>query len=194
MVRVAASPPPTAASFALTFAGMTSAGPQTPPRPGATLAFYDAADFLYRRKRLRTVTVVGNTASVTCDMANTASDPDYVPAVGQPCCPWSDSLDTLVAPVLAHFESLGPGEQIATPFDAGLRQRRSPAPSDAWPSELSMRLLSGRVDDFEDGLFSLSAVKDAAVLLPSLPLAPSVGAATAFAYLLTLNQLLGFAR
>jgi uncharacterized phage protein gp47/JayE len=193
-VRVAPSPPPTATTFALAFAGTTAGGAQTPPRTGATLAFFDGGELLYRRKRVRTVTVSGNVATVTCDMAHGASDPDYMPAIGQPCCPWSDSLDTLIAPVLAHFESLGPGEQIATPFDAGLRQRRSPAPSEAWPSELSMRLLSGRVDDFEDGLFSVGAVKDAAVLYPALPVAPRIGAATSLSYLLTLHQLLAFAR
>jgi hypothetical protein len=173
---------------------VTAIGPQMPPRSGTTLAFFDRPELAYRRKHVRAVTVAGSVATVDCDMANGASDPDYVPVVGQPCCPWSDSLDALVVPVVAHFESLGPGEQIATPFDAGLRQRRSPAPSETWPSELSMRLLSGRVEDFEDGLFSVRAVKDAAVLHPALPIAPSVGAATVLSYLLTLNQLLAFAR
>ena len=37
-------------------------------------------------------------------------------------------LDLLVAPLLAEFDRFGPGEQVASFFDVGTRQRRQPPP------------------------------------------------------------------
>lgn len=182
---VAAFPTPTATSFRLTGGTVVGGGVQEyPPSPGNTIGFYDTANGRFVRKKVLTVTASGADVDVTCDITNNASDMNYVPAGGERMVPWSDSLQSLVAPALDYFDSLGPGEMFGDFFDAELRQRRSPPSPDEWPANLSGRLLTG--------LYAVANVSDVAVSSPSIPFAPSVGAPGSSVNLLTLDKLLPF--
>ena len=110
----------------------------TPPQAGQTIGFYDRADFTFRRKRIASVTGSGPW-TIAVDVTLSVSDTGYVPVVGQRAIPWSDSLVTLLPGVHAYFDRLGPGEQVATFYDEGRRQRRSPRPPKHWPSALTTR-------------------------------------------------------
>lgn len=113
----------------------------TGPVAGQTLGFFDsnAETGIWRRKKILNVSGSGPWV-ITCDTANASSDTSLTPAVGARVSPWSDSLNTTVAPLVAHFETLGPGEQRATFFDPGLREKRSPASPRSWPSNITNRL------------------------------------------------------
>ena len=112
----------TALAFRVTSAAMTEV-----PQVGQSVAFFDLPNLTYRRKKFLTVTAISSTAyDVTVDTTNGVSDTSYTPTNGQPCSPWSDSLDSLLTPVLTYFDSIGPGEQFASFFDPGVRQRRDP--------------------------------------------------------------------
>lgn len=179
-VQVTADTVPTVSSFTLDASGtMVIGGSQAVPVPGMRIAFYDptsatvATDgsVVYPVFRLKTLLTVidlgGHKYTVTCDTSNNNSDTSYTPVVGQPCCPWAASLSSLVPPVLDHFEALGPGEQKASFFDDGLRERRSPRSPQFWPNELTHRVLVG--------LFGLNTTEDVSVLSPALPFATPVG-------------------
>jgi hypothetical protein len=156
------------------------------PLAGQTIGVYDASARVFQRKRIASVTGVGPWALVLNGTAD-ASDTTYTPVVGQRVCPWSDSLGLLVAPLLAEFGRFGPGEQVASFFDAGTRQRRQPPPQRVWPSRLGARAINGVQD--------LVAVSDAALAEPvpgDLPLATPVGAPGTLAYLRTLRYLAAF--
>lgn len=124
------------------------------PSAGQTIAVYDRDKGLFRRKKILTVSGTGPW-TIVCDTASAASDTGYTPAVGQPVCPWSDSLALLVQPVADYMGMMGPGEQFASFYDEGARQRRNPRPPKSWPSVLTNRI--------EVGVFALSAVADAAL-------------------------------
>jgi hypothetical protein len=177
-VRVAANPAPTTTEVWL------DVGSQASPRPGHTLAFYDARAHAFRRKRVLSVQPGAGALGIVCDMAHQASD-DYVPLAGQLCSPWSDSLAGVIAPVLEHFDRLGPGEQVTTPFDPGRRQRRQPPSPRDWPSVLTARVVSGLLDQ--------RFVDDVAVLAPALPYATPVGIPGVLSRLLVLSDLAAYA-
>lgn len=177
MAQVKASPAPTATTFRVTNVA-------TAPQAGQTIGFYDSTAAKYRRKRILTGTfVAGSDYDIVVDTSNNASDTAYTPTATQPCCPWSDSLDTLPTPVIAYFDLLGPGEQTSG-FDAGLRQRRSPRDPQYWPSTITTRLLTG--------VFALPTVQDTTLQEPATPYAPTVGTPGVSSNLTTLATLVAF--
>jgi uncharacterized phage protein gp47/JayE len=176
-VKTGTTPSPTA--FRLT--GCAS----TPP-VGATVAFFDKPNGAFRPKKFLTVTSLGfGDYDVTCDVSNGASDTSYTPYATQPLCPWSDSLATLATPMLAYFDTLGPGEQVDPPFfDPGLRQRRLPPSPAEWPAVVTNRAIAP--------LFRLPAVGDVTLQLPAVPYATPTGSPGALSYLTTLKTLVVF--
>jgi uncharacterized phage protein gp47/JayE len=114
------------------------------PEAGQTLAFYDPAKFTWRRKRILSFTGTGPW-DITCDTTNNVSDQSYTPSVGQRACPWSDSLTTLLQGIWDYFDTLGPGEQQASFYDEGRRQRRQPLPPKHWPHTLTSRGLTDAI-------------------------------------------------
>lgn len=156
------------------------------PQVGQTIAFYDAAANppAFVRKKILTVTGAGP-FDLTIDTALNASDTVYLPIVGETFCPWSDSLTILVAPVLDHFKTLGPGEQFedADLFDPGERLRRNPPPPQ-WPNELTHRVTDGIEDE--------TAIADVSVLSPALPYATPVGTPAVSSNLLKCARILAF--
>ena len=126
------------------------------PAVGTVIGFYDPTYRVFRRKQISSVTG-GGPWTIVCTTANAASDSTYTPVVGQRCCPWSDSLDLLVPPILSYFGTLGPGEQQLIFTDEGARQRRYPLSPRYWPHEISgARILRDILDS--------DAVQDAEVL------------------------------
>lgn len=183
IVKVNAGATPTASSFRLTTSVDT-----TTPQVGQTIGFWDSTTGTFKRKRILTVTVlVANRSwTIACDMTNGASDATYVPVVGQAASPWSDSLDLLAPPILAYFDGIGPGEQVASFADPGVRQRRIPENPTEWPSEIRNRIL--------DPLFNVNGLSDVALLAPSVPYVTPTGTPGVLSYLLTLGDLAVFAQ
>jgi len=178
MVVVAASPTPTATTFRLTNI------PAATPQVGQTIGFYDAPNAKFRRKKILTATLAGSDYDIACDAANNASDTNFTPAAGQPCCPFSESLDSLAPAVIAFFDGLGPGEQKPDFFDPGLRERRSPRNPQFFPSAVTNRILTS--------LFALSTLQDVSLQEPTPPFSPTVGSPGISANLLTLGSLVAF--
>jgi uncharacterized phage protein gp47/JayE len=157
-----------------------SYGAVAQPQAGQTIAFYDAAAGAFRRKRIASFAGAGPWV-ITVDATLGASDEGYLPQVGQRAMPWSDSLDELVAPVVAYFETLGPGEQLASFQDVGLRQRRSPPSPEEWPSVIGTRLLVAVLD--------ADPVQDATLQAPTVPYQTPVGTPGVLSRLLQLRWL-----
>lgn len=132
------------------------------PSAGQTIGFYDKAKGEFRRKRILSFTGTGPW-TITCDTASGASDESYTPVVDQPAVPWSESLNLLVAPVGDYLAGFGPGEQFASFYDDGRRQRRWPRPPKDWPITFTSRV--------ENGVFDLDAIE-------SVSLAEGDGGAT----------------
>jgi hypothetical protein len=159
------------------------------PQVGQSIAFYDAAVGKFRRKKIATVGGPGPYA-ITCDTANGASDTTFTPAVNDPVMPWSDSLDLLVEPIRGYFDTLGPGEQVASFFDPGFRQRRSPPSPELWPSEVTtaidtgVRALKQIANVVADGLADTGSST-----VDEIPIGTDVGSATTTSYLLTFGGL-----
>jgi uncharacterized phage protein gp47/JayE len=181
-----------ATSFTLATANAVYSG-TLQPKAGQTIGFYDTDGFTFRRKRILSFTGTGPWV-ITCDTTNNASDTSYTPVVGQRAMPWSESLDSILFQeaeeegqpdmgVLAYFDTLGPGEQFASFYDEGLRQRRQPRPPKFWPSELTTR---GLID-----AITADEVQDVDVLEGD-GLAPSVGTPGVLANILKLRFLAVF--
>ena len=181
-VKVLGAATPTVSSARVGTTGTTTSAPQV----GQTIAFYDQPYATFRRKRILTVTTVsaGVSWDLVFDTTNSASDTSYTPVVGQPCCPWSDSLQSIVAAAVAFFDAVGPGEQVATFWDPGFRQRRNPLDPAAWASSLTNRILQP--------MFSLSSVADVVLLSPSVPYTPPTGSPGVSSNMLTLGSLAAF--
>ena len=172
-----------AVTSALVFNVFAISGP-VQPQVGANFGFFDPITGKFRRKRVLSVAVVDAfTLTISCDGTNGASDLDFVPPVSSIPCPWSDSLDTLVEPVLEGFAGLGPGEMYSSFFDDGLRQKRSPAPP-VWPSELGTRAFRNL-----DEVTSASSIQ---IVFPAIPYATPVGTPEISVNLLTLGKLSAF--
>lgn len=166
---------------------LTSGETHADPVVGQTIGFYDASAQVFRRKQIKTITtnITGQSWDLTFETANNASDTTFTPAAGDVPSPWSDSLDLLVTPILQYFDSqIGPGEQVASPYDDGLRQKRQPETPEEWPSELTTRVLAP--------LYSLTAIRDINILVPTLPYATPVGTPGVSANLLELSGLAAF--
>lgn len=154
----------------------------TQPVVGQTIGFYDRDAAAFVRKRIASFTGTGPWA-ITADESNAVSDTTYVPIVGQRACPWSDSLDDLVAPLVAHIDATGPGEQVGTPFDAGLRMKRVPRPPKQWPINVSNRALRDVIE--------LASVQDAEIV-DGLGTACATGSPGVSARLLRIRYLAAF--
>lgn len=152
------------------------------PPVGATIGFYDAAAGVFRRKRILTAAFVSGTSyDVVCDTTSGASDTSFAPSVGHVCSPWSDSLNSIVPAVQSYFDALGPGEQAASFWDPGLRQRRSPQSPQSWPSIINNRITQ-QVE-------TLDTIQDSSLATPAVNTAPTVGSVGASAYLFKINSL-----
>lgn len=173
----------TSASSATTFTLGRASGSYVgvaQPVVGKTIAFFDAAARTFVRKRILSFTGTGPWV-ITVEPTNSVSDLTYAPGLTELAMPWSPSLELLLPPLLAYFDTLGPGEQVASFFDAGRRQRRTPQPPKFWPNSIGARLINGVQD--------LEAVADASLTSPSTPLACPVGTAGALSYLHQLGAL-----
>lgn len=126
------------------------------PQVDNTIGFYDASKSKFSRKRILTVSGSGPW-TITCNTNLGITDTEYTPAVGQPCCPWSDSLDAAVKELLKVVERLGPGEMVADAdlFDDGERRRRDPQSPAEWPSVLANKDLSDvlKISEIAEGAF-----------------------------------------
>jgi uncharacterized phage protein gp47/JayE len=109
---------------------------------GMSLGLWDAPRQKWRRKTVLTVAGTGPW-TVTFDGTFSASDTTYTPVAGQRVSPWSDSLLHFEAPVVAFFESVGPGEAHTPGWLDGQRGRRYPAPPKSWPDRTTKALESG---------------------------------------------------
>jgi uncharacterized phage protein gp47/JayE len=154
------------------------------PIAGQTIAFFNAAaNGSYSRKRILSVTGSGPWAIVV-DTTNGVSDTAFTPAIGARACPWSDSLADLIETAASYFGLTGPGEQRATFFDPGVREKRYPYSPKDWPSTVSNRL-AGRL------LSDVSAVGDC-IVREGLGTDATVGTPGAISYLLELGELIAF--
>jgi hypothetical protein len=153
------------------------------PSAGQTIGMYDKTAQTFRRKKILSVIGTGPW-TIAVDTTNASSDTGYTPIVGQRVCPWSESLNNLPAAVISYFDGLGPGEQVASFFDPGLRQRRSPVSPAFYPHQVSNRLLIP--------ILSLASVQDSVISEPTLPYSTTVGVAGSLSYLLTLGFLAAF--
>lgn len=154
----------------------------TQPSAGQTIAFLNRNTGKFSRKKILSFTGTGPWV-VTVDTTNNSSDTSYTPVVGQRCCPWSDSLDLIVAPILRHFETLGPGEQQATFFDPGLKQKRNPAAPKYWPHAIGNRLAGDILKE--------SFVQDA-VIREGLGVSAAIGVPGELLYLIELQYITAF--
>jgi len=178
---VLALPAPTTTSVTL-----ASAVAITDPVVGQTIGFYDKTTGKFFRKRIATVAidVAGQQWTLTFEATNAASDTTYTPLAGQLPSPWSDSLQLLVTPFASYFASLGPGEQVATFFDEGTRQKRQPESPDASPSTISSR-------DIENAP-PRATVGDLNLIAPVTPFGTTTGVPGVLSYLLTLGEIAVF--
>lgn len=185
---VDASPAPTSTTFTI------STTMSSPPAPsaGKTIAFFDEVNRVFSRKKILSVTGTGPW-DIVCDTTFSATDA-FVPPAGAQAMPWTGlmapSLDEercpLVEALLDQFALLGPGEQVSSYVDAsGARERRDPTPSEAWPMDLSGRVLTS--------LFAVPNVDELQVATPTLPLSPSVGTPGVSSRMLVLGELVIFA-
>jgi hypothetical protein len=155
----------------------------TAPVAGQNIAFYDSSDNgAFRQKRLLSVTGTGPWTCVT-DTTNGASDTTYTPYAGQRACPWSDSLDQIISPIVGYFNKMGPGEQRSSFFDPGLRQRRNPAAPKRWPNSISSRI--------ETDILALPSINDAQIT-DGLGTTTTVGVAGALSYMIELRSISAF--
>jgi len=188
---VDAQPWPAYAATQVTAAGGSSSttiivdNVATVPSVGQSFALFDAASGVFRKKKILTVSfLAGSTYILTIDTANSASDATYTPYTGQVLCPWSDSLNDLVTPVVSYFDTIGPGEQLSSFFDPGLRQRRSPPNPQFWASSITNRAITD--------VFDVPSVQDVVLVDPTVPYAAPTGTPGVSAYLTTLKNLAAF--
>lgn len=181
-VVVSAITTPTATQFTLVTDNASYIG-ATAPTAGANIGFFDpSSSGAFRLKRVLSVSGAGPWL-ITVDTTNGASDTTYIPAISQPACPWSDSLATLVSPIVSYFGTLGPGEMLSSFYDPGLRQRRNPAAPKYWPNTISSRIVSNLLD--------VNAVNDVENVF-ELNTAPSVGVPGASVNMLELGYISAF--
>ncbi len=155
------------------------------PQVGQSIAFWDAAKLLFRKKRIASVTGSGPWPITTesNDQTN-GSDTLYTPQAGDRAMPWSDSLADLVKPMLAYFNNLGPGELFSVFSNDGRRQRRNPVPPKKYPQVVDT--------DAIVPVLGLSSVRSALLVEGTGPV--SVGIPGVTVNLRTLGQIAVFAR
>ena len=160
----------------------TAGADTTTPVAGQTIALYDAANAVFVKKRIATVTVVvaDRSWNLTFDTTAGASE-TFTPEDGALVSPWSESLNLITPSVVSYFDGMGPGELVATFYDPGRRHRRQPESPEALPSVISNRLegLGPRV----------SPVRPTRVGPPASIEATQVGVSPSLAYLRRLTDL-----
>jgi hypothetical protein len=117
---------------------------------------------------------------VSFTSASGASDAVYIPQLNDRPMPWSDSLADLGTPFVDEFNKLGPSDHSSFDF-GGLRRRREPSGFEAFPYELSGRILIP--------VYGLPAVDDVQVVSPVLPRATPSGTIGSTSYLTSLRSL-----
>lgn len=174
------------------------------PQVGQSVGFLDLTNLVFRRKRIGSVTPISGLAyDIAVDTTSGLSDTGYTPTLLQACCPWSDSLSSLVTSVVAYFDTLGPGEQYTSFFDPGLRQRRSPISPQTWPSAVTNRLIGGAATPVSASgpqqnqpavptLLTTPTIQDVVLVEPTIPFPSPVGTPGVFSQLLTLGNLVVF--
>lgn len=165
---------------------LTTGTTTTTPEVGKAIAFYDQPNGVFRRKRILSVAVIvaGKSWDIVVDTSNNASDTTYVPVAGQYAGPWSDSLQSLVAPIATYFDTLGPGEQLSPLPDPNLRQRRMPRSPNAYGNTITNRIVTS--------LFTLPATDDIALDTPAVPYPTPTGAPGIASFLLSLGSIVVF--
>lgn len=188
-----------ATAFRLSSPSMTEV-----PAVGQNIGFLDLPNLQFRRKRILTVTTINSTTyDIVVDTSSGFSDTSYTPINGQPCCPWSDSLNSLITPVVTYFDTLGPGEQFANFFDPGLRQRRSPQSPQYFPNQITNRLLGGALvpqppqgpqqnQPAVQTLLTTPSMQDVLLTEPVPPYSTPVGSPGISSNLFTLGALVAF--
>lgn len=160
----------------------TSAGAPVTPTVGQTIAFWNATTRKFVRKVIGAVSGA-NPWLITVDTSNGLSDTGYLPFDAQPAGPWSDSLQSVADTIVAYFDTLGPGEQTASPYyDDGWRQRRNPPPPLSWPSTITSKMTREAED--------LPQLDSLSVILPALPYDTPVGTLGVTSKLLTLGTII----
>lgn len=177
-VRVATLPPPVLTSFRL-FTGTAI----TDPQAGQTIGFWDTTSGAFKRIRIGTVTIVsaGLIWDITPDRSYGASDPSFIPNAQDPASPWSESLNLVGPDVIAYIDTLGPGEQVASLPDPGLRRRRQPQSPTKWPSTLYSLGLANKI--------TTSALEDFTILEPAVPYQTQVGTPASESFLISIGSL-----
>jgi len=127
-----------------------------------------------------------NPWELTIDTAAAASDTQFAPVVGAKVSPWSDDALDLSAALVAHFDTLGPGEQADNYFDlSGIRERRTPASSgDLYPKDLDAQAVVA--------LQEVPSVSSVDIVSPALPFEPNIGIRAVASYMLALGELAVF--
>lgn len=169
---------------ATTFPVVGSGSSRVAPQAGQTCALFDRTNLVFVRKRILSLTGAGTIVSpwqIVVDTTDNASDTQFAPSSGDLVSPWSDSLNTVAPLVAAYFDGLGPGEQVATFFDQGYRQRRSPPDPQFWPASLTTKALIP--------VLQLASVGDAEIKSPALPYSPTTGTPGVSSNMLTLGRL-----
>jgi len=175
----------TAATSAVSFTVGTDNGVygSSAPSAGMNIAVYDGSGKgAFRLKRIASVTGTGPWVC-TIDTTNGASDTTFTPVVGKRICPWSKSLNTLIDPIVSYFNSLGPGEQLVSFFDPGLRQKRNPPPPKQWPDTISSRI--------ETNILAVDSVNDVRTQ-EGLGATTGVGIPGAVSYIMELDTISAF--
>lgn len=137
-IRVSAATSPTSFTLASdtgVYTGLSQ------PQVGQTVGLWDNVNKLFVKKRILSFTGTGPWV-ITADPANSSSDTAYLPVVNQKVSPWSESLNTIVKPLLTFQDTLGPGEQFVTPLNSS-KQTRQPRSPKFWPSEIGSRMENG---------------------------------------------------
>ena len=140
------------------------------PSIGNTIAMYDRAFGVFRRKKILTVTGTGPWA-ITCDSSALQSDTSFTPTFGLSVSPWFDAINDCSAEAGKHVALLGPGEAVpyvSIPED-GTRMRRQPRP---YPAQFDDRITQSIAFDVQTKVPSV-----ATCLMLSAIQTPPVGSA-----------------
>jgi hypothetical protein len=199
--RLVSASPNAAGTLSATAFRLSSPSMTEVPQVGQSIAFLDLPNLVFRRKRILSITTISPTIyDITVDTVSGLSDTGYAPVNGQPCCPWSDNLNSLMTPIVSYFDTLGPGEQFANFFDPGLRQRRSPPSPQFWPNQITNRILGGALvpqppqgpqqnQPAVQTLLTTPTLQDVLLVEPSVPFGTPVGNPGVSSNLLTLGSL-----
>lgn len=111
------------------------------PSAGTVLGLFETLEGDRRFIRKTIMAVIGTGPwTIICDQTYGASDNIFVPRTGMRVMPWSDGLAQFIAPVVAHFDAVGPGEVKPPGYLAGQRARRFPESPKRWPGKVTKSL------------------------------------------------------